>query len=216
MTTVPSTRSKRRCIQFGLRTLLGFMLVISLPLGWLSLKRTQAQRQRAVVQQIEELGGMAIHCGQLEPREPWPPRVPSWVVRSLGDDFFRTINYVDLRGARITDADLARLRALPQLRSLHLRSSQVTDTGMVYLEALPHLQTLTVEKANITDQGLIRICRLSHLRRLNLNATGVTDAGLVHLRKLTGLTSLSLEKTHVTDAGVATLKRAVPNLKITR
>ena len=115
MTTEPTTtpNPKRRWYQYSIRTLLVTMVVISVPLGWLACKIRQAREQRIVVQQIQELGGMAIHCGGLEPREEWPPRVPSWLLKTLGDDFFRTINYVDLRGSKVTDADLVRLRALP-------------------------------------------------------------------------------------------------------
>ena len=189
-TTTPKPR--RRWLQYSLRTLLVLMLVISVPLGVLASKIRRARAQRVVVQEIQELGGMAIHCGGLDPREKWPPRVPLWLLKILGDDFFRTINYVQLRGPKATDAELARLRALPQIRSLHLRSSRVTDAGLVH------------------------VCRLLHLRNLSLNSTGVTDAGLVCLRGLTSLKSLSLEETHVTAAGVAELQQALPSCKITR
>jgi hypothetical protein len=185
-------KPRRRWLQFSLRTLLVLMLMISVPLGVLASKIRKAREQRIVVQKIQELDGMAIHCGQLEPREKWPPRIPLWLRKTLGDDFFRTINYVHLRGPKVTDAELVRLRALPQLRSLYLRGSRVTDAGLVH------------------------VCGLPHLRTLSLNSTGVTDAGLVCLRGLTSLKSLSLAETHVTATGVAELQQALPNCKITR
>jgi hypothetical protein len=188
--TMPKPR--RRWLQFSLRTLMVLMLLISVPLGWLAFKMRQATEQRAVVRQIEELGGTAVHCGQFEPLEKWPPRVPSWLLNALGDDFFRTINYVALCGSKVTDAELVRLRALPQLRSLYLRGSQVTDAGLVCLPGLTRLE------------------------ELSLANTRVSDAGLTHLRALTQLRTVNLRNTQVTDAGVAELQKALPNCKIER
>jgi hypothetical protein len=185
-------KPRRRWLQFSVRTMMVLMLVISVPLGWLAYKVRQAREQRAVVRQIQELGGTAGHCVQFEPREKWPPRVPSWLLNILGDDFFRTINYVALSGSKVTDAELVRLRALPQLESLYLRSSQVTDAGLVCLPVLTQLE------------------------ELSLDSTQITDAGLEHLRGLTQLKSLSLVNTQVTDAGVAQLQKALPNVQITR
>jgi len=50
---------KRHWLQFSLRTLLVFMLLLSLPLGWFAMKMQRASRQREAVEAILKVGGTA-------------------------------------------------------------------------------------------------------------------------------------------------------------
>jgi hypothetical protein len=187
---IPTPR--RRWLQFTLRTMLVLILIVSVPLGWFAHKLRQAEQQREAVREIEEIGGTAVQCPNFDPRDSWASRVPSRLRRTLGDEFFVTVNYVSLSGARITDTDLMRLRAFPRLRALYARRCRVTDAGLVHLRELVHLE------------------------ELSLHSTRITDAGLEHLRGLTQLQVLWLRNTQVTDAGVTELQKALPNAKIIR
>ncbi len=89
----------------------------------------------------------------------------------------------------VTDADLARLRSLPQLKRLYLSGSQITDADLAALSSL------------------------SQLRDLALTDTAITDAGLEYLKGLHALKELSLKHTRVTEQGIQRLRSALPKLK---
>jgi hypothetical protein len=137
-------------LRFSLRTLLVFVLVISVPLGWLAFKMGQAKKQRVAVQRIKELGDLAVQCPNYEPQR-WTPRVPSWLRNILGEDFFVTINYVSLQGPNVTDAELERCELLPRLRVYLKQSSPMPDS---FTSNRRLSQTLTAEGIKITDRGL--------------------------------------------------------------
>jgi hypothetical protein len=59
--TTPTPR--RRWFQFSLRTLMVFVVVTSVPLGWLGIKVKEARKQRESVRAIEKLGGTVDRYG---------------------------------------------------------------------------------------------------------------------------------------------------------
>jgi hypothetical protein len=127
--------------------------------------------------------------------------------RSLLDRLraFPRLNALFLDG--IDDAGLYRLRRLRSLTFLSLRSARVTDAGLVQLRDLDRLRCLWLAwDPGIGDRGLAELA-LHHpqLEELDLTYTALTDAGLPYLRMLQNLRILSLAGTAVTDAGVDTL-----------
>ncbi|MGH7222523.1 MAG: hypothetical protein ACRELF_04810, partial [Gemmataceae bacterium] len=111
-------------------------------------------------------------------------------IRLLGGSFDE--GALDLAGMKITDAWLARLKAVPHLKKLNLRSTPLTDEGLANLAVLKDLQVL-----DLTD-------------------TAISNAGLKHLRGLKALKRIILHETAVTDSGAAELRKALPALKIVR
>ena len=85
---------------------------------------------------------------------------PVWLRALLGDDFFRTIIFVEFDGTNVTDTDLKHLEDLPQIRSLSLSKTQIADAGLENLKGLTRLQWLYLQNTQITDAGL------EHLRNL--------------------------------------------------
>jgi len=114
---------------------------------------------------------------------------------------------VDLHGTKVTDADLAILKGLKELRILDLRLTHIGDAGVANLKNLKKLQTLNLFRSELTDKGLAYLRNLKRLETLLIGGTKVTDAGLSNLRNMQALKKLSLFQTHVTDAGVPHLKR---------
>ena len=102
-------------------------------------------------------------------------------------------------GLEITDADLARLRGLPQLESLEIADCPITDAGLANLAGLTELQILYLSDVPITDRGLAHLGDLDRLTVLSLQNTKITGKGLVHLKDLTDLEVLNLSDTAVTD-----------------
>ena len=187
-------KSRRRWHQFGLRTLLMGIVLLSLPLGWLGLKVREGCQRQAVVAAITKLGGFVLYdyefdfLGDFVPQSAQP--APAWLRAVLGDDFFRDAFGVYFSSSSVKDADLVLLSGFAKLNRLQLIETQISDAGLQHLK------------------GLTRLTKLS------LDRTHVTDAGLENLMGLTHLEELYLTGTQVTDAGVATLQKALPNCRI--
>ena len=123
---------------------------------------------------------------------------------------------LDLSRTKAGDDGLHHLAGLKELRALYLNGTPVTDAGLIHLKDLPNLEVLELEHNAVGDAGLAHLAGLARLQELNLTGTKVTDAGLTHLRGLTRLYHLYLSGTAVTLDGTDALKKAVPDVKITR
>jgi uncharacterized membrane protein len=102
------------------------------------------------------------------------------------------------------DAELAQLGALgPNIVDLNLAGTHITDAGLAGIESMSNLKRLRLDRTTITDSGLLHIAKLTKLDYLNLYSTGVTDSGLKTLAALPSLRHLYLWKTKV-DPSAAT------------
>jgi hypothetical protein len=116
------------------------------------------------------------------------------------------LHHLVLRGTLVTDAVLARLKAIHRLRVLDLGDDRITDAGLAHLADLTSLRGLYLSGTQVTDAGLRELRPLRKLRELGLGHTGITDAGLVHLAGLEELRVLDLRGTRVSGAGLSQLK----------
>jgi len=195
MTDQPTKpKPKRRWYQFSLRSLLVFMLVSSVGLGWVVPRILQAIQEERVAAEIKNLGGY-VYCDM-------------WSIKS--------VRSVQLSRTPVTDAWLERLKKLSQLEVLQIIRTPISDAGLEHLQGQTHLQYLYLGETAITDSGLQHLAELSQLHLLSLNDTKVTDAGLEHLKGLSQLQVLWLKGTQVTDDGVQKLQNALPNCKVFR
>jgi hypothetical protein len=169
----------------------------------LGLWANSARRQQRVVQSLEEKGCEIFYSYQM--RSPFDnPALPgpTWVREWLGVHYFDFVQAVNLKGDRISDADLASLRDLPRLTSVHVFDApNVTDAGLAHLAVLNDLDDLYLKCPQITDAGLVHLHGLHLLEYLYLESDQITNAGLVHLR---GLNRLRLLSPHcaISDAGM--------------
>ena len=130
------------------------------------------------------------------------------------------VNLLDVgfnTSADTADGQLALLAPIAQqVYELNLAGSKVTDAGLANLAALTNLRRLHLEKTAVTDAGLAHVKGLANLEYLNLYGTAVTDAGLAHLSGLKNLKNLYLWQTKVTAEGAANLKKSLPAVNINR
>jgi len=148
------------------------------------------------------------------------------VTRPKGSE---KLTMVDLSRKKVTDADLKVISSIKTVTELllggtladknargALAATGVTDEGLKSIAQMPNLRKLQLEGANITDAGLKHLSGLKNLTDLILNNTKVTDAGMEAVSQIPKLQNLTLFGTKVTETGVGTLKRAKPDLKISK
>jgi hypothetical protein len=91
---------------------------------------------------------------------------------------------------------------------------QITDAGLAHLKRLRNLRQLRLECPKISPAGLAHLGGLKDLDTLYVATMPVTDAGLDHLKALTKLQRLDLRQTKVTVEGVKKLAAALPRCTI--
>src|SRR5437867_2627513 len=112
---------------------------------------------------------------------------------------------LDLTSTWVTDADLAKVGRMAQLRALNLSHTKVTDAGLEHLKPLQNVTDLNCYYAEyITDTGIAHLKGWKKLEHLNLRGTKVTSRVFEHLAQLTGLKSLDVAFTEVDDEGFQT------------
>lgn len=79
--------TKRRWLQFGLRSLLGLVAVAAIALAVIVVP---AERQRWAVAALRRLGGSVFYEGDYEAATAISPTSPTWIERVLGPDYART------------------------------------------------------------------------------------------------------------------------------
>ncbi len=201
MRSLTAAKPKNRWLQFSLRILLILTILVCVGFGFygrFAYKMRIAQRQEKAIHTLQ-VSGMGINFDyEFDIRNGAYYQIPNarlpepvWLrallgedyVRSLGDDFFRTVIFVHFDGTKVTDADLIHLKDLPQIRMLSLSKTQITDAGLANLEGLSQLQWLHLQNTQITDAGLKRLRISTRLQYVDLRGTKVTEDGLQTLRQ---------------------------------
>jgi hypothetical protein len=141
---------------------------------------------------------------------------------------------LDLRGVALTDADLARLAAFPNLKVLGLRGTAITDAGLAHLGRIPltsldlrgtavtgssmhALPTGTLTALHLTDTKvtaaeLARMPVMPQLATLKLNRLQLADDAIEALNVYPALRHLELDGTRLTDDGLERLLELQPGL----
>ncbi len=108
---------------------------------------------------------------------------------------------------KLTDAGLAHLKGLKDLRTLQLTGAQhITDAGLAHLAGLTGLTSLDLAHTKITGAGLAHLKGLIGLRVLNLSETPLDNAALANLAAMTEMRDLDLSKCKIDYAGIMHLK----------
>ena len=204
------------------------LLLVSIGMSWFATKMRAARRQRDAAAAIGKSGGWVAYYRESDeaiPSYTQPLPGPLWLRRLLGDDFFATVTdafvtsdgdfkYLEqldqlkqLRcGLDVTEAGLAHLKDLRQLRKLDLMGRRVAGVEFEHVAVLTQLEDLNLGGTDAGDAELERLQAMTRLRALGLAGTRITDAGLRYLEGLTRLETLSLSKTHIGNAGVEHLR----------
>jgi hypothetical protein len=213
---------RRRWLRFSLRT---FLLVLTALCIWLGVKVNQARRQKEAVEALLELGATVRYAHQRDDTNPTEfdsnkdLRVPGWLRRLAGDDFFQTVALVEF-SAPVTDEDLVHLAALSHIERLHVSDKEsyethdISDAGFAHLPRPDKLTHFGAANTRISDAFLTRLAGATQLQTLHLSGTRVTDEGLRSLPQLPKLKYLGLSYTSVGDAGLKAAIRDPSSIEI--
>jgi hypothetical protein len=200
----PAPKPRLRWYQYRLRTLLVVMTLLAV---WMAHISHRARQQKLAVEMVRRLGGLAeydyegptfFYSSNISRRTrlthvvfATPPlHGPIWLRNFLGNDYFQSVEAIDLNGSLATDNNLSVLVGIPNLKMLSLNGTKITDDGLAYIK------------------------NLNKLEFLYLCNTSISNRGLEHLKELTNLQILDISHTKVTDEGIKQLRAACPNLGI--
>jgi Leucine-rich repeat (LRR) protein len=214
-TTPP--RSKRRWWRFSLRTLLIFVTLFCVSVGWFLLRLHRAERQRIAVANLKE-AHFGVHYDwelNYDVTGNQAPELagPGWLRNWLGNDFFDDVVDVSSPLDRpernaIRDDEFQWVFSLPKLRFLNIHDLSITDASITKLHELKDLENLFVSDPRMDDSWMQGIGTCTHLKKLVLiESSRVTEPGFANLAPLVDLEQLLLP-----DGGDAAL-RAIANLK---
>jgi hypothetical protein len=115
----------------------------------------------------------------------------------------------------ITDAGVAHLRRMPNLRMVNISLSGLTDEGVDFLSELPALEDLDLEGKKFTDRSLLSLSKARNMKSLVLSGdvSEISDEGLEHLKGLKELRNLRIgENSKITPGARKRLIQALPGL----
>jgi hypothetical protein len=127
------------------------------------------------------------------------------------------VRTLHLGGQQVTDKNLAHVGRMTGLEELIIFPGLgLTDAGVAHLAELKNLRVLILTDSEMTDASLRHIGSLTQLQELSLEGKGFSDEGLAQLRGLTRLKSLRLDAKQqgITEDGKKRLRAPIPGLKI--
>ena len=172
-----TSHPKRRFFRYSLRTL---MIAVTVFCVWLGIATKRGRDQRLAVEVIREAGGSVSYDDHvnLDPAggsfSRGPPGSffdapgPEWLRRLIGNEYFLSVQAVDLGETNADDANLVAIEQFSDLKVLSLYDTNITDAGLEHLKGLTKLFKLYLSNTLVTDEGVKRLqqalpkCRISH------------------------------------------------------
>lgn len=171
---------------------------------------------RDVARWLESIGA---HIRVATPTAKGDKEDPTWIISDLAGRLRGDARIVGvcLAAQRVTtDAELrslTRMEVLREVNCIDLNGTYVSDAGLAALGDLPNLRALSLRNTDVADAWLPRIAALRSLEELNLAGTKVSEAGLDHLRGLAKLRILDLPRTEISGKVCARLAN-LPSLEM--
>jgi uncharacterized protein YjbI with pentapeptide repeats len=211
--------------RFGLKTLLGFILVVAVLLGCYRHFREQQRRQREFMALAAELGAkITVKPWNADERDITDPAELRLLDQIVAVDLFGYGWFPFKDGQFETDwpvpgepdfeslIELITATVRPSSGwemhdGIRLRRRQLAWQCLKSAKQLPALKRLSLRCGDfdddlLDDESLASLSSLTGLEHLNLRGMRIGDVGLKHLAELTQLKHLMLGSTHVTDAGL--------------
>lgn len=183
-------------LQFGIRSLLGLMLLSGLVMGWwrwFQHSYVEQQEALAVVAPLAKFAGTK-------------PGRPEWLRPLFAEDVYQDVRHLAFDSVKkFGDAEAAQLANFPRLNRLSLDGTSITDEALSHLSGLSELDTLSLNETSVTSTGLAHLRGLKNPKHLELGRTRIDGAGLAHLAGMKKLELLELNSLPIEDEHLASL-----------
>ncbi len=126
----------------------------------------------------------------------------------------REMDWLDLSFSKVDDRWLTESGERPwQIARLNLESTATTDASLAHIATMKELKELDLSHCKVTDQGIAALRGHPNLRQLWLDQTQITDASIDLLLSLPKLERLSVERSGISDQGKKRIFTKKPYLK---
>lgn len=232
-TTAPRQPS-RRWFQFRLRTLMVFMVVVSILLAGFAWRLQRARRQAEAVAKLRKLDDCVAYeaYAQFEKGDPWPfnpddSYVPAFLRNWLGDDFFYDADQV--RGIRKQPASTSEVKqfweavaGLPMLRLLDVDGEWMDHDGFARLRGSQEIRHVNFIDAAVCRDTLRITGSFANLEAFyagnpstfgNDPTLAIDDRAIAELDGATRLWFFALSNSRVTEKGLRHFAEHHPSLE---
>jgi len=167
--------------RINIRRLLAIVAMLAISIGIFSYFTRDIRKRLQIEANLRTMG--VYYVGFNDQSEPvWismlDPSVDSRIVE------YKTIETIDLSGARLNDPTLRCMARLEQLRMIDLSKSDITDEQLHLLSASQSLEILRLTGSSITDAAIPSLAAIANLKMVDLSGTQVTMSGVAELAKL--------------------------------
>jgi hypothetical protein len=192
-------RKHRPFVRYSLRTAFFFLTVLSLLLGYLTVK---VREQRESVGIINQHGGTVGYDyeADINPTQSFPGS--SFVRQYFGHEYFQQVVSIDLSKSEVSDSDLRLISRLGRARTMLLNETKITDQGLLEIPRMSELRRVELSGTKVTSEGIRVLGSLPSLNRVSLADTGIDDQAV---SSLVNCEELNLDGTLITSKGIALL-----------
>ena len=128
---------------------------------------------------------------------------------------FGELNVLDLAGTRITDDDVALLKRVQGVISLHLGfNPEIKGPGLVHIKEMTSLRTLYLDRSGVDDESLEFLVGANQILVLYLRRLPITDDAIETILRFPKLRRLYITETEISPEGVGRLKRGLPFARV--
>lgn len=203
------TRPRLLRFRFSLRVLLLFILVLSLPLGWLGRQIIRSRRETAFVARVSKAGGDArFDYNAAVPGFPADEPKGSWLLRqAFGQNLFSYVCSADLSKVKNPNAFETSLGQMSKLQTLTLPSGPLSDELVESVASLPDLWELSLNGSSITPAQMRRLAKSKSIGALRLGGEAAADEVLEQLHHFRHLPNVAILGGVTTDRGLQALRQ---------
>ncbi len=128
----------------------------------------------------------------------------------------RQLRRLEVTNAHFDDAALDRLAGMLTLEDLSVEGRNLSDETIEIAARMPNLRSLSLDlpTSQVDREAVISLHALPKLARLNLRCLEIPDDALFAIRQLPSLRSLSLGDSRVSPRALARLRRSLPGLAV--
>jgi len=204
-------------LQYGLRSLLIVMILLSVGFAWLGSEIRYAKRQGAAVDSLLNLGGKVYWDYEfVDGRITWEASEgkvkapgPLWLKSLVGEKGLAEVTYFQsgFDDTELTDDDLVHVGQLRGLQTVLIHRTKITDSGIAHLQKLPQLRCFLFRGEGLSNDSVEHLNSMPQLSEVALTNTKINDEGLEELSANNKIWRLKIGGTKITNKGLAYLSR---------